>query len=113
MVKKLIVNGKAWGEFEQSSIVTGQKNSGNIILSGYRTYGGVHTIRPVEGIELNENQLIVLETLQKNANQGLDSLIVGGIDYIQLSEISAIEETSQEELFKVLAVFAEWGMKRE
>lgn len=61
--------------------------------------------------ELNENQQIVLDVLKKNANQGLDELIVGGITYMSDEEIDAIELSQQEELYRVLAAFAEWGMK--
>lgn len=60
---------------------------------------------------LNENQQVVLDVLKKNANQGLDELIVGGITYMSDEEIDAIELSQQEELYQVLAAFAEWGMK--
>ncbi|MEY8500599.1 hypothetical protein AALF20_22215 [Enterococcus avium] len=62
---------------------------------------------------LNSDQQIVLNVLKKNANQGLDELIVGGITYMSDEEINAIELSQQEELFQVLAAFAEWGMKHE
>lgn len=42
-MKKLIVNGKAWGEYEQA-----WTGSDRIEVEGYRTYGGVHTVRPVK-----------------------------------------------------------------
>lgn len=61
--------------------------------------------------ELNSNQQIVLDVLKKNANQGLDELIVGGITYMTDEEIDAIELSQQEELYQVLAAFAEWGKK--
>lgn len=63
--------------------------------------------------KLNKNQQIVLDVLKKNANQGLDELIVGGITYMNDEEIDAIELTQQEELYQVLAAFAEWGTKNE
>jgi len=62
---------------------------------------------------LNENQQIVLDVLKKNANQGIDELIVGGITYMNDEEIDAIELSSQAELFQVLVAFAEWGLKNE
>lgn len=69
-------------------------------------------LRQIEkSIQLNDNQKIVLDVLKKNANQGLDELIVGGITYMSDEEINAIELSQQEELFQVLAAFAEWGMK--
>lgn len=60
---------------------------------------------------LNKNQQVVLDVLKKNANQGLDELIVGGITYMSDEEIDAIELSQQEELYQVLAAFAEWGKK--
>ena len=54
--------------------------------------------------ELNENQQVVLDALKKNANQGLDELIVGGITYMSDEEIDAIELSQQEELYRVLAI---------
>lgn len=62
--------------------------------------------------QLNENQQIVLDVLKKNANQGLDELIVGGITYMNDEEIDAIELSQQEELYQVLAVLADWGMNQ-
>ncbi|MDT2597026.1 hypothetical protein [Enterococcus dongliensis] len=62
---------------------------------------------------LNSNQQIVLDVLKKNANQGLDELIVGGITYMNDEEINAIELSQQEELFQVLAAFAQWGLEQE
>lgn len=61
---------------------------------------------------LNSDQQVVLNVLKKNANQGLDELIVGGITYMTDKEIDAIELSQQEELYQVLAAFAEWGMKQ-
>lgn len=61
---------------------------------------------------LNSNQQIVLDVLKKNANQGLDELIVGGITYMNDEEIDAVELSQQEELYQVLAAFAEWGLKQ-
>lgn len=61
--------------------------------------------------QLNPNQQIVLDVLKKNANQGLDEFIIGGITYMTDEEIDAIELSSQYDLFQILAAFAEWGMK--
>lgn len=61
--------------------------------------------------KLTDDQQVVLDVLKKNANQGLDELIVGGITYMNDEEIDAIELSQQEELYQVLAAFAEWGMK--
>ncbi|MEQ7227488.1 hypothetical protein ABQD95_13835 [Enterococcus avium] len=63
--------------------------------------------------ELNENQQIVLDVLKKNANQGLDELIVGGITYMSDEEINAIELSQQEELFQVLQAFSQWALEQE
>ncbi|NQE04106.1 hypothetical protein HPY92_18060 [Enterococcus gallinarum] len=48
---KLIIQGKAWGEFENA-----KRSKGNIEISGYRSYGGTHTVRMVDQPQLNENQ---------------------------------------------------------
>lgn len=50
---KLIIQGKAWGEFESA-----KRSKGNIEISGYRSYGGTHTVRMVDQPRLNENQKI-------------------------------------------------------
>lgn len=63
--------------------------------------------------ELNEKQQMVLDTLKKNANQGLDELIVGGVAYLNNEEIDAIELSSQHDLYEVFAAFAEWGLSQE
>lgn len=59
---------------------------------------------------LNENQQTVLDVLKKNANQGIDELIVGGVTYLNDEEIDAIELSSQTDLYEVLSAFAEWGL---
>lgn len=64
-------------------------------------------------VELSENQQIVLDVLKKNANQGLDELIVGGVAYLNNEEIDAIELSSQSDLYEVFAAFAEWGLFEE
>lgn len=69
--------------------------------------------RKLGGTKLTDNQQIVLDVLKKNANQGLDELIVGGITYMSDEEINAIELSQQEELFQVLAAFAEWALEQE
>ena len=52
---KLIIQGKAWGEFESA-----KRSKGNIEISGYRSYGGTHTVRMVDQPQLNENQQVVM-----------------------------------------------------
>lgn len=53
MSGKLIIQGKAWGEFENA-----KRSKGNIEISGYRSYGGTHTVRMVDQPQLNDNQKI-------------------------------------------------------
>lgn len=53
MSGKLIIQGKAWGEFENH-----KRSKGNIEISGYRSYGGTHTVRMVDQPQLNDNQKI-------------------------------------------------------
>lgn len=60
MSGKLIIQGKAWGEFESV-----KRSKGNIEISGYRSYGGTHTVRMVDQPQLNDNQQIVLERLKE------------------------------------------------
>ena len=55
MSGKLIIQGKAWGEFESA-----KRSKGNIEISGYRSYGGTHTVRMVDQPQLNENQQVVM-----------------------------------------------------
>ena len=63
MIGKLIIQGKAWGEFESA-----KRSKGNIEISGYRSYGGTHTVRMVDQPQLNKNQQIVLEWLKEEKN---------------------------------------------
>lgn len=56
MIGKLIIQGKAWGEFESA-----KRSKGNIEISGYRSYGGTHTVRMVDQPQLNENQQMMSE----------------------------------------------------
>lgn len=105
-MSKLIINGDTWGEFTGST----KKKDGNIEIRGYRSYDTLHTVRVMDHPDgLNRNQQIVLDVLKKNANQGIDELIVGGITYLNDEEIDAIELSSQTDLYEVLSVFAAWG----
>lgn len=60
MSGKLIIQGKAWGEFENA-----KRSKGNIEISGYRSYGGTHTVRMVDQPQLNDNQQVVLGYLKE------------------------------------------------
>ncbi|MGH1811307.1 hypothetical protein ABE893_11205 [Enterococcus entomosocium] len=60
MSGKLIIQGKAWGEFESA-----KRSKGSIEISGYRSYGGTHTVRMVDQPQINENQQIVLGYLKE------------------------------------------------
>lgn len=61
MSGKLIIQGKAWGEFESA-----KRSKGNIEISGYRSYGGTHTVRMVDQPQLNENQKALVIWMQEN-----------------------------------------------
>ncbi|EPI5732772.1 hypothetical protein ACS7YY_002483 [Enterococcus faecalis] len=56
---RLVINGKTWGEFESAKRI-----KGHIVISGYESYGGCHTVRGIKQPELNENQQIVLDWLK-------------------------------------------------
>lgn len=64
---KLIIQGKAWGEFENA-----KRSKGNIEISGYRSYGGTHTVRMVEQPQLNEYQQIAINNAKKSFEKGSD-----------------------------------------
>lgn len=53
---RLIINGKTWGEFESAKRI-----KDHIVISGYESYGGCHTVRGIKQPELNENQQTVLD----------------------------------------------------
>lgn len=124
MSGKLIIQGKAWGEFESA-----KRSKGNIEINGYRSYGGTHTVRMVEQPQLNENQQILLGQLKINAGSN-GSLIKAIHSLFNLLTISSnqLEKDCTEGLLKsknalarltrkqaaeVLSAFAQWALEQE
>lgn len=112
MIGKLIIQGKAWGEFESA-----KRSKGNIEISGYRSYGGTHTVRMVDQPQLNENQQIVLEWLKEEKNNSkltafdcIYSFIYGNPEDLVTetwAELNAKEEA------QVLEAFGQWALEQE
>ncbi len=112
MIGKLIIQGKAWGEFESA-----KRSKGNIEISGYRSYGGTHTVRMVDQPQLNENQQIVLEWLKEEKNNSkltafdcIYSFIYGNPEDLVTetwAELNAKEEA------QVLEAFGQWVLEQE
>lgn len=131
MSGKLIIQGKAWGEFENA-----KRSKGNIEISGYRSYGGTHTVRMVDQPQLNDNQQIVLEWLKstwterKNMHwfpfEVINSLYYqfdvawGKVSYEEFKRIEkdkpyikAYGELIALEQFEVLELFSKWALEQE
>lgn len=110
MSGKLIIQGKAWGEFENA-----RRSKGNIEISGYRSYGGTHTVRMVEQPQLNENQLIVVNDVrQDHENYGIPKF-----NAIRLAFISYAtgyyrnQLKNDEEFYQVLSILIAWALEQE
>lgn len=120
MSGKLIIQGKAWGEFESA-----RRSKGNIEISGYRSYGGTHTVRMVEQPQLNENQQVVLDWLKANVDQDDASpmcsiFLLGSLwesRKFNIQEDIAIDnaysELSYKQQAQVLEVFSRWALEQE
>lgn len=116
MSGKLIIQGKAWGEFESA-----KRSKGNIEISGYRSYGGTHTVRMVDQPQLNENQQIALEWLK-------DKYTITNIEPIELFwrlhvntknkfrtllAYRAYKSLTRKAQLEVLSAFAQWALEQE
>ncbi|EPI2195087.1 hypothetical protein ACS4H2_001469 [Enterococcus faecalis] len=55
---RLVINGKTWGEFELAKRI-----KGHIVISGYESYGGCHTVRGIKQPELSDKQEYLLREL--------------------------------------------------
>lgn len=118
MSGKLIIQGKAWGEFESA-----KRSKGNIEISGYRSYGGTHTVRMVEQPQLNENQQIVFEWLKGSYVQGYGATVIRTIHLLQKEntvDISgssyvrgAYRDLNTVEEAVVVKMFADWALEQE
>ncbi|MFD2390649.1 hypothetical protein [Enterococcus gallinarum] len=114
---KLIIQGKAWGEFENA-----KRSKGNIEISGYRSYGGTHTVRMVDQPQLNENQQIVLEWLKLNYDCDGDHEAMWNIFmmyYYQTRDSftdrlsQAIENLTNDEQIEILREYSQWALEQE
>ena len=108
---KLIIQGKAWGEFESA-----KRSKGNIEISKYRSYGGTHTVRMVDQPQLNENQQIVLDWLRNEYTGDADPFGTADCLFsqtLQSEVIVATLELTRVEQAQVLKMFADWALEQE
>lgn len=113
MIGKLIIQGKAWGEFESA-----KRSKGNIEISGYRSYGGTHTVRMVDQPQLNENQQIVLEWLKLQAPTAKPMQVIfwmmNNAAWGKLDELrKPIMHLTDKQQAQVLEVFSRWAQEQE
>lgn len=116
MSGKLIIQGKAWGEFENA-----KRSKGNIEISGYRSYGGTHTVRMVDQPQLNENQQIVLEYLKGIAVKTDSAPIVTFADFgwqhFGSALPSNVEQAYQlmngKQDLVVMSAYVDWALEQE
>lgn len=117
MSGKLIIQGKAWGEFENA-----KRSKGNIEISGYRSYGGTHTVRMVDQPQLNENQQIVLEWLKEEKTENPELTIFGTLSvlfdesenrFMSLDVIDALIDLSNSQQAGVFQAFSKWALEQE
>ena len=112
MSGKLIIQGKAWGEFESA-----KRSKGNIEISGYRSYGGTHTVRMVDQPQLDEDQQQVLDWLkwsfEDQGNSSMDAIYLlrlgEAIDSVLLSYMALTKKDQTE----VLQAFVQWALEQE
>ena len=116
MIGKLIIQGKAWGEFESA-----KRSKGNIEISGYRSYGGTHTVRMVDQPQLNENQQIVLDYLKgiavKNDNAPIVTFSAFGYQHFGAELPTDVEKAYQSMNGKqdlvVMSAYVNWALEQE
>lgn len=101
MSGKLIIQGKAWGEFESA-----KRSKGNIEISGYRSYGGTHTVRMVDQPQLNENQQIAINNAKKSFEKGADL-------YDCAIDMMLYDGLTDKEWAKVTVAFLLWAQEQE
>lgn len=98
---KLIIQGKAWGEFESA-----KRSKGNIEISGYRSYGGTHTVRMVDQPQLNENQQIAINNAKKSFEKRADL-------YDCAIDMMLYDGLTDKEWAKVTVAFLLWAKEQE
>ena len=101
MSGKLIIQGKAWGEFESA-----KRSKGNIEISGYRSYGGTHTVRMVDQPQLNENQQIAINNAKKSFEKGADL-------YDCAIDMMLYDGLTDKEWAKATVTFLLWAQEQE
>ncbi|MFB5313043.1 hypothetical protein [Enterococcus gallinarum] len=101
MSGRLIIQGKAWGEFESA-----KRSKGNIEISGYRSYGGTHTVRMVEQPQLNEYQQIAINNAKKSFEKGSDL-------YDCAIDMMLYDGLTDKEWAKATVVFLLWAQEQE
>lgn len=113
MSGKLIIQGKAWGEFESA-----KRSKGNIEISGYRSYSGTHTVRMVDQPQLNDNQQIVLEWLKLQAPTAKPMQVIfwmmNNAAWGKLDELrKPIMHLTDKQQAQVLEEFGKWVQEQE
>lgn len=108
MSGKLIIQSKAWGEFESA-----KRSKGNIEISGYRSYGGTHTVRMVDQPQLNENQqnvLLIMKNIQKRWPHFHPSTVVDELIGLESEYHDALSKTEELQVFKIFMI---WALEQE
>lgn len=112
MSGKLIIGGKAWGEFENA-----KRTKGNIEISGYRSYGGTHSVRMVDQPQLNDNQQIVLEWLKLQSSRVPFCTLWRMMHNTALSKLDGlyepILELNRKQQAEVMQVYSQWLLEQE
>lgn len=110
MSDKLIIQGKAWGEFENA-----KRSKGNIEISGYRSYGGTHTVRMVDQPQLNENQQIVVNDVkQDHENYGIPKFNAIHLAFTTYATGYYKDHLkNDEEFYQVLSILIAWALEQE
>lgn len=110
MSGKLIIQGKAWGEFESA-----KRSKGNIEISGYRSYGGTHTVRMVDQPQLNENQQGMLQEVIKQYDTLKPKTVLHALEHLSMIAflLDEMEEVTEEDCIVVAQAFLDWAQEQE
>ncbi|MEB6043224.1 hypothetical protein MXE73_06990 [Enterococcus faecalis] len=109
---RLVINGKTWGEFESAKRI-----KGHIVISGYESYGGCHTVRGIKQPELNKNQQIVLDWLKEEMKKEnmfpISCLWELQSWHAPKNVCSAYLALDKDRQFQLLSAFIEWSEQEE
>lgn len=112
MSGKLIIGGKAWGEFENA-----KRTKGSIEISGYRSYGGTHTVRMIEQSQLNDNQQIILDWLKLQPSGVPFYTFCLMMHNTALSKLDGlyepILELNRKQQAEIMQVYSQWLLDQE